>query len=133
MCTWTVSSVIDHYLNNGRSVYGCTMDLSKAFDMVEWKELFNTLIVRGVQRVFLRVLLYIYRNQQCDVRWGERFSSRFFVKNGVMQGAVSSPLPPVATMPVLQSEDALCLVLCGDDVYLPCLDGSQNLIKLHRI
>ena len=92
MCTWTVSSVIDHYLNNGRSVYGCAMDLSKAFDMVEWKELFNTLIVRGVQRVFLRVLLYIYRNQQCDVKWGGRYSSRFLVKNGVRQGAVSSPL-----------------------------------------
>ena len=37
MCTWTATSVIDHYLSNGRVVYGCAMDLSKAFDMVQWK------------------------------------------------------------------------------------------------
>ena len=92
MCTWTVNSVIDHYLSNGRAVYGCAMDLSKAFDMVEWKELFTTLMERGVHRVFLRVLLSIYQNQQCDVRWGGKFSTRFSVRNGVRQGAVSSPL-----------------------------------------
>ena len=92
MCTWTVSSVIDHYLSNGRSVYGCAMDLSKAFDMVEWKELFITLMDRGVERIFLRVLLYIYRNQECHVKWGGKYSTRFSVRNGVRQGAVTSPI-----------------------------------------
>ena len=62
MCTWAVNSVIDHFISNGRAVFGCAMDLSKAFDMVEWTELFTTLM--------------------------ERFS----VNNGVSQGAVSSPL-----------------------------------------
>ena len=92
MCSWTVTSVIDHYLNNGRTVYGCAMDLSKAFDMVEWKELFTTLMKRGVEQVFLRVLLFIYQNQQCDVKWGGKLSTKFSVRNGVRQGAVSSPL-----------------------------------------
>ena len=92
MCTWAVNSVIDHYISNGRTVYGCAMDLSKAFDMVEWTELFTTLMERGVEPVFLRVLLYIYQNQQCDVKWGGKFSHRFSVSNGVRQGAVSSPL-----------------------------------------
>ena len=40
MCTWTVTSIIDHYNRNGRPVYGCAMDMSKAFDMVEWGKLF---------------------------------------------------------------------------------------------
>ena len=79
MCIWAVNSVIDHFMSNDRSVFGCAMDLSKAFDMVEWTELFTTLMKKGVEPVFLRVLLYVYRHQQCDVKWGGKFSSRFSV------------------------------------------------------
>ena len=67
-------------------------DLSKAFNMVEWTELFSSLLERGVEPVFLRVLLHVYQNQQCNVKWGDKFSQRFSVSNGVRQGAVSSPL-----------------------------------------
>ena len=92
MCTWAATSVIDHFLSNGRNVFGCAMDLSKAFDMVEWTELFNTMMKRGVHPIFLRVLLYVYRSQQCDVKWAGKYSHRFSVSNGVRQGAVSSPI-----------------------------------------
>ena len=68
------------------------MDLSKAFDLVEWVELFNILIDRNIEPVFLRILLFIYMNQTCDVKWNGKFSTRFSVSNGVRQGAVSSPL-----------------------------------------
>ena len=92
MCTWAVNSVVDHFLSNGRAVYGCAMDLSKAFDLVEWTELFTTLKLRGVEPVFLRVLLHVYKAQECDVKWGGQLSHKFPVRNGVRQGAVSSPL-----------------------------------------
>ena len=92
MCTWAVTTTIDHFLSNGRRVFGCAMDLSKAFDMVELSELFSTLVTKGVHPVFLRVLLYIYKEQQCDVKWAGKQSQRFSVANGVRQGAVSSPL-----------------------------------------
>ena len=39
MCTWMASSVIEQYNRGGSNVYGCAMDLTKAFDMVEWLEL----------------------------------------------------------------------------------------------
>ena len=32
MCTWTVTN----FNRNGTTVYGAAMDMSKAFDMVEW-------------------------------------------------------------------------------------------------
>ena len=92
MCTWTVTAVIDYFNRNGRTVYGCAMDMSKAFDLVEWGELFTTLQSRGVDSIFLRLLLYIYRNQECDVKWAGKLSSRFSVCNGVRQGAVSSAI-----------------------------------------
>ena len=68
------------------------MDCSKAFDMVRWTQLFTKLLDRGVSPVFLRLILFIYRNQYCDVRWNGKFSNRFSVSNGVRQGAVSSPI-----------------------------------------
>ena len=68
------------------------MDLSKAFDMVNWKELFLILRRRGVDPIFLRVLIFIYRNQKCNVKWNSSYSQHFSVRNGVRQGAVSSPI-----------------------------------------
>ena len=92
MCSWMVTSVIDQYNRQGSVVYGCAMDLSKAFDMVEWLELFKVLEARKVSPVFLRVLLCVYTNQSCSVKWNGSLSSRFTVTNGVRQGAVSSPI-----------------------------------------
>ena len=92
MCSWTATTVIEHYNRQGSVVYGCAMDLSKAFDLVEWVELFSSLLECKFSAIFLRLLFYIYKNQCFDVKWGSSYSQRFFVSNGVRQGAVSSPL-----------------------------------------
>ena len=68
------------------------MDLSKAFDMVEWEELFLTLPKRKVNPIFLRLIIFIYRNQQCNVKWNSSLSYKLPVSHGVRQGAVSSPI-----------------------------------------
>ena len=70
----------------------CVMDQSKAFDLVEWSSLFRLLRDKGVPPIFIRVLIFIYSNQHCDVMWNSTYSDRFKVSNGVRQGAVSSPL-----------------------------------------
>ena len=92
MCSWAITAVIDHYNRQGSVVYGCTMDLSKAFDMVEWLVLFEVLQSRCVSPVFLRTLLCIYSHQSCNVKWNGSLSDKFTVTNGVRQGAVSSPI-----------------------------------------
>ena len=92
MCTWTATTVIEHYNQRGTPVYACAMDLSKAFDFVEWVSLFRILVSKAISPVFLRVLLFIYRNQTCNVKWNSAFSYMFKISNGVRQGAVSSPL-----------------------------------------
>ena len=92
MCSWSVTSIIDLYNRTGRPVYGCAMDMSKAFDMVEWSKLFETLRERSVHPIYLRLLMFIYRNQQCNVKWAGKYSYQFAVSNGVRQGAVSSAI-----------------------------------------
>ena len=44
MCTWAISTIIDQYNRAGRPVFACTMDLSKAFDLVAWSKLFHKLL-----------------------------------------------------------------------------------------
>ena len=92
MCSWTATTVIEHYNQRGSPVYACAMDLSKAFDLVEWVSMFKLLQEKGVSPIFVRILLFIYKNQTCDVKWNTSYSHRFSVVNGVRQGAVSSPL-----------------------------------------
>ena len=64
--------------------------MSKAFDIVKWSELFKTLLKRGIQPIFLRLLRYIYMNQLYTVKWGDKLSPHFDVSNGVRQGGVIS-------------------------------------------
>ena len=92
MCSWGVSAVVDYFNRQGRAVYACAMDLSKAFDMVEWVSLFAEMVKRKVSIIFLRVLLYIYSEQTCNVRWNGKVSDKFNVSNGVRQGMQSSGL-----------------------------------------
>lgn len=92
MCSWAITTVINYYNNAGRPIFACSMDLSKAFDLVAWNKLFPELIDRGVSPLILRCLINIYVNQMCNVRWGNTHSQRFQVLNGVRQGAVSSPI-----------------------------------------
>ena len=68
------------------------MDMSKAFDMVEWVSLFDRLIEKKVNFIILRLMLYIYENQSCSVKWSGETSSQFNVSNGVRQGAISSAI-----------------------------------------
>ena len=62
MCSWTATTVIEHYNRSGSPVYACAMDLSKAFDLVEWVTLFKLLLEKGVSPLFIRILIFIYKN-----------------------------------------------------------------------
>ena len=92
MCSWTLSTVVEYFNNRGRDVYGAACDISKAFDVCSWLFLFQDLLERGVAPIFLRLLLFIYREQRCDVKWNDKFSTRFPVTNGCRQGSVVSPI-----------------------------------------
>ena len=67
------------------------MDLSKAFDLVEWASLFKLLYEKGISDIFIRIMILTYSRQSCVVIWNSSYSERLSVSNGVGQGAVSCP------------------------------------------
>ena len=86
MCSWSVTTVVEYYNRRGAPLYGAAMDMSKAFDMVSWNELFTTLRARKLNPVTLRLMIVIYQNQKCHVVWNNTPSSKFRVTNGMRQG-----------------------------------------------
>ena len=90
-CTWAVQETISYYLRRGSDVFCCLLDFSKAFDKVNFDKLFQKLRERKFPAVCLRLLIFIYQNQTCFIRWNSSVSASFQVKNGVRQGAILSP------------------------------------------
>ena len=76
--------------NRNTLVFTCFLDLTKAFDLVNFSKLFDKLSVK-ISPVFVRLIAYIYVNQICVVQWAGVKSKSFKVANGVRQGAVLSP------------------------------------------
>ena len=44
MCTWLVVETIDYFLRNGGEVFACSMDMTKAFDLVVHSKLLRKLL-----------------------------------------------------------------------------------------
>jgi hypothetical protein len=91
MCTWFVKEIILYYNICRSYVYGCFLDCSKAFDLVDYGRLFDKLSDRGVDPLILRLLYYSYSHHIGCVNWAGTISFPFSIKNGVRQGGVLSP------------------------------------------
>ena len=68
------------------------LDASKALDKVSFDKLFELLLKSNVCPGIIKLLLYMYVDQKCYVKWTNELSEPFTVANGVKQGAVISPL-----------------------------------------
>ena len=92
LCTGVVKCTISRYINRNSYVYGCFLDASKAFDLVDHKLLFSYLFNRGLPATVIRFLMFWYKHQSMSVRWNGVQSESFHVSNGVRQGGVLSPV-----------------------------------------
>jgi len=91
-CTFVLQETISFYNYNHTNVYTLLLDASKAFDRVMYTKLFEKLLERDMSPLVLRLLLYMYTNQQLLVQWDNAMSGKFNITNGVKQGAVLSPI-----------------------------------------
>ena len=90
-CIYVLKEIIDLYRKLNGSVFVCFLDASKAFDRVNHTTLFKQLGARGIPGYILRILSYWYKNQDMCIRWGDAYSAKFKVTNGVRQGGILSP------------------------------------------
>ena len=61
-------------MQNESSVYGCFLDASKAFDLVNHEILFKYLMDRKLPTPVLRLLIACHQEQQMRVKWNQTFS-----------------------------------------------------------
>ena len=92
LCTTLLKEVASKFVSEGSNVYCILLDASKAFDKVCYSRLFEILLERHMDPLYIRCLLYMYLNQSLRVKWQNSLSDSFKVLNGVRQGGVLSPI-----------------------------------------
>ena len=74
---------------NGKWLYSCFIDFSKAFDKIPRDKLLQKLLDRGIDGKFFNIIRNIYTNDKASVKLN---GSPFDVNVGVRQGCIISPL-----------------------------------------
>ena len=87
-----MNEVISYYKSKGSDVFVVFLDATKAFERIDFCKLFRKLLDRNMPPLLLRLLLYMYTNQNLQVRWGSIAGTKLGACNGVKQGAVLSPI-----------------------------------------
>ena len=139
-----LKNVVEYYRSNGSYVFASFLDLSKAFDSVNHKLLFEKLTTLKFPSNVIKLLIYWYCNQQMNVRWKQVTTSGFYTKNGTRQGSVLSPYlfciyMRSITVGVVNSGlgchiggTSVCILLYADDLVIlaPTWSAQQKLLNI---
>ncbi|XP_017668058.1 PREDICTED: uncharacterized protein LOC108496141, partial [Lepidothrix coronata] len=74
-----------------KGLYVTFVDLTKAFDTVSRKGLWQILEGLGCPPKFLKMIISLHEDQHGQVRYGNALSEPFLITNGVKQGCVLAP------------------------------------------
>lgn len=87
-----LKQTVQYYTARDTPVYAVFLDLSKAFDLVQYDILWKKLIEdTNLPQEYISILEYWYSHQQNYVRWSGELSSMYRLESGVRQGGISSP------------------------------------------
>ena len=74
-----------------KNIYCCFVDYAKAFDCVDHNKLWKILQELRITAYLTCLLRNLYAGQTATVRTGHRAMDWFQIRNGVIQGCISSP------------------------------------------
>ena len=130
-CTFALNEIIQYYENNNSTIYVLMLDCSKAFDRVNYVKLFSILVDRGLCPSVVRILLNLYTNQSMKIKWGNSYSEKFRVFNGVKKGGVLSPILLITYMNELFKELRKSRIGCHiGDMYVGVLVYADDVTLL---
>ena len=70
----------------------CALDLSRAFDKVNYFTLFSKLMEKNLPKLLIETISNWYLKCSAVVRWGDTLSQTFMINSGVRQGGILSPI-----------------------------------------
>ena len=87
----TANLIIDKSFACNLPMWIISLDLSKAFDRVDWDALWDALRHHGVSEHIIWILQIMYHDQKGLIHDASKSSREFPIKGGVRQGCVLSP------------------------------------------
>ena len=115
--------VIDHYMNNGSTVYSCFLDTSKAFDRVHYCKLLS----KNIPKIVVRLYFDSYMRQKACVSWDNIKTSYFSMSNGVKQGGVISSFFSLYIGPLLLELKRSCIGCHINCTYMGVLSYAYDI------
>ena len=83
---FTLNSIIDMYIKNGKRLYCAFVDYKKAFDLIDRSALWSTLIANGINGKVTTVIYNLYNDAKSCIKSNNSFSKYFECNVGVRQG-----------------------------------------------
>ena len=90
LCIYTLKEYIEYYKSRRTIVFVTFLDVSKAFDRLNYWLLFDKLVKKYVFLFIIKLLCFWYTHKQMVVRWSITISTQFTVANGVEQSGIIS-------------------------------------------
>ena len=79
-------------LDRGRQLFVAFVDCSKAFDKVNWKTMFKTMVEYQIPHENFHNIWELYRNQTARIEIQNEESEPVLIQKGVRKGCVMSPI-----------------------------------------
>ena len=128
-----VLHVVNQLSEGGCTVTLCALDISKAFDRVNFYGLLNLLMDRAFPKCMINLLLdWLTKGVEC-VRWAGSISTSFHIFAGVRQGGLLSPMLFAVYMDNLISRLRASGLGCNlHGVYYGCLVYADDVMLISR-
>ena len=129
-------NLIDYYCHkNGKYVFGCFVDFSKAFDTIPRTKLFQKLLDNDINGKFYDCLTMFYTNDQACIKIGDKITNSFNANRGVKQGCILSPLLFNIFLSDLQTKiesKENNPTMLGHNHFIGCLIWADDLLLLSQ-
>lgn len=92
LAIFALKNTIYKYTSRKTTVYSCFLDLSRAFDTINYNLLWNKLRQTRVPPKIVDLFEFWYSNQTNQVKWDNALSATYRLTSGVRQGGLTSPV-----------------------------------------